>query len=172
MNNPGELIHDPKQRGEWAELCFMAKAASQGLHVSKPYGDTSRYDVGVESGSRILRVQVKSTIYRRRGIESYSLNIHGPRRQLYEEGAVDFFAVYLIPIDTWYIFPFERVAKNFSLHFTPGSKRDKYGRYREAWHLFREPPPPKTCPLTKTSPPPCEREIVEEELDREETSPP
>ena len=84
------------------------------------------------------RSQVKSTIYQRRGVESYSLNVHGPRRQLYPKGAIDFFAVYLIPIDTWYIFPFESVGGNFSLHFTRGNKRGKYERYREAWHLLKE----------------------------------
>lgn len=152
----GASIKHCKERGEWAELRFMERATAHGLRVSRPFGDSARYDVGVEQEGRIARVQVKSTIYRRRGIESYSLNIHGPRRQLYERGTVDFFAVYLIPIDTWYIFPFERVARNFSLHFTPGSKRDKYGEYREAWHLLREPPLRKKCPLTKTSPPPCE----------------
>ncbi|MGC2059409.1 MAG: hypothetical protein WA653_14195 [Candidatus Sulfotelmatobacter sp.] len=28
--------------------------------------------------------------------------------------------------------------KNSSLHFTPGSKRQKYGEYWEAWHLLKE----------------------------------
>jgi hypothetical protein len=37
-----------KQQGEWAELCFMARAAGHGLRVSKPYGDSASYDVGVE----------------------------------------------------------------------------------------------------------------------------
>jgi PD-(D/E)XK endonuclease len=132
----GGWIKDCKERGEWAELCFMARAAAHGLRVSKPYGDSASYDVGVESDGRILRVQVKSTIYRRWGIESYSLNVHGPRRQLYRKGAVDFFAVYLIPIDTWYIIPFARIGKNFSLHFTAGSKKQKYAEYREAWKLL------------------------------------
>ena len=93
----GSAIKNCKERGEWAELCFMAKAAGHGLRVSKPYGDSASYDVGVEREGRILRVQVKSTLYRRRGIESYSLNVHGPRRQRYKKGTVDFFAVYLIP---------------------------------------------------------------------------
>ena len=133
----GSAIKNCKERGEWAELCFMAKAAGHGLRVSKPYGDSASYDVGVERERRILRVQVKSTLYRRRGIESYSLNVHGPRRQRYKTGAVDFFAVYLIPRDTWYILPFKEVGGNFSLHFTPGARRGKWERYREAWELFR-----------------------------------
>ena len=114
----------------------MARAVRLGFKVSKPWGDSSAYDVGIEAGERILRVQVKSTLYRRRGIESYSLNVHGPRRQLYRKGSVDFFAVYLIPRDTWYILPFAAMGGNFSLHFTPGAKRGKWERYREAWELL------------------------------------
>ena len=155
MENDG-WIKDCKERGEWAELRFMERATAHGLRVSKPFGDSARYDVGVEDEGRILRVQVKSTLYRRRGIESYSLNIHGPRRQLYRQGTVDFFAIYLIPIDAWYIFPFDRVGENFSLHFTAGSKRGKYEEYREAWHLLREATARKKCPMTKGTPP-CER---------------
>ena len=70
-----------KERGEWVELCFMAKAAGMGMLVSKPLGDSCRYDVLVEAGGRILRVQVKSTIYRRRGNE-YSRNVMGPGRKV------------------------------------------------------------------------------------------
>ena len=115
----------------------MARAAGEGMKVSKPYGDTSSYDVGVEYKGQIRRVQVKSTIYRRRNGE-YSLNVMGPQRQRYPSGVADFFAVYLIPIDSWYIIPFELTGrKNLSLHFTPGSKRHKYAAYREAWHLLR-----------------------------------
>ena len=129
-----------KERGEWAELCFMARVAGLGLGVSKPYGDSARYDVGVESGGRILRVQVKSTIYCRRGGE-YSLNVMGPQRRKYEEGTVDLFAVYLIPVDEWYLIPYEVMGtKNLSLHFTPGSKRQKYARFKEAWELLRGDP--------------------------------
>jgi hypothetical protein len=41
----------------------MAAAAEHGLSVSKPWGDSERYDVGVESNGRYRRVQVKSVSY-------------------------------------------------------------------------------------------------------------
>jgi len=66
-----------KERGEWVELCFMAKAAGLGMGVSKPLGESRRYDVLVEAGGKIHRVQVKSTMYCRRRNE-YSLNVMGP----------------------------------------------------------------------------------------------
>jgi len=125
-----------KERGEWAELCFMARARGLGMAVLKPYGDSGSYDVAVEDGGRILRVQVKSTIYCRRGRE-YSLNVMGPGRKRYPKGSVDFFAAFVIPLGEWYIIPYEAMGKKLTLHFTPGSKRAKWARYREAWELLR-----------------------------------
>src|SRR5438876_2244079 len=62
MPSQPRFIKDHKQRGEWAELRFMARAAEHGLSVSKPWGDSQRYDVTVEHNGRFLRVQVKSTV--------------------------------------------------------------------------------------------------------------
>ncbi len=132
-----------KERGEWAELYFMMQAAGRGLKVSRPFSWVGRYDVGVENPTEghqatVLRVQVKSTIYKRRG-ECYSLNVMGPKRKKYEPGTVDFFAILLIPVDDWYIIPFEVMGRtNSSIHFTPGGIRQKYERYREAWHLLKD----------------------------------
>ncbi|MFB3916427.1 MAG: group I intron-associated PD-(D/E)XK endonuclease [Terriglobales bacterium] len=55
------LIRHPKKRGEWVELQFMARAAAHGFTVSKPWGDTARYDFAVEHNGIFRRVQVKST---------------------------------------------------------------------------------------------------------------
>ena len=45
---------------EMAEAAFVAKAVSLGLCVSKPWGESQRYDLIVDNGRRLLRVQVKS----------------------------------------------------------------------------------------------------------------
>jgi hypothetical protein len=133
----GGKLEDPKARGEWAELYFMMQAAGQGMKVSRPFGVT-RYDVGVDNPTRPLRVQVKSTIHCRPG-HGYSLKLVGSRRKKYQPGTVDFFAILLIPIDEWYIIPFEAIGEmHCSLHFSPRNRRQKYGDYREAWHLLRE----------------------------------
>jgi hypothetical protein len=63
---------------------------------------------------------------------------HGAGRRAYRPGTVDYFAVYLIPVDMWYILPFEKTRKtSVSLQFTPGKEGHKYEAYREAWHLLR-----------------------------------
>jgi hypothetical protein len=134
--NLGCLIKGTKERGAWAELYFMVMAMSQGLKVSSPYGGFASYDVGVEDTGPILRVQVKCTMCRHpKG--GYSLSIRGPRYRGYPKGSVDFFALYIIPTDDWYIVPYAVIGKRYAtLHFTPGGARQKYGKYLEAWRLL------------------------------------
>jgi hypothetical protein len=101
---------------------------------SKPHGDSASYDVGVEQNGRFLRIQVKSTTFRRKG--SYTCNIVGRKRERYGSGLLDFFAVYLVPLDLWYIIPFEVAEGNLSLNLTP-RKGHKFSQYMEAWNLLR-----------------------------------
>jgi|SRR5271165_502364 len=135
----GGKLKGAKERGEWTELYFMMMAAGQAMKVSKPFGESGKYDVGVENQIKVLRVQVKSIAYMERENE-YCLNLMGadPERQKYPPGTVDFFAILLIPADVWYIVPAELVSATRSLHFSPRSSRQKYGEYFEAWHLLKE----------------------------------
>jgi hypothetical protein len=133
----GGKLKGCKERGEWAEMYFSMLAAGLGMKVLRPYGQTGVYDLGVEKLGQLQRVQVKSTIYRRRNGE-FSLNIMGPGRKLYAPGTIDFFAILLIPVDYWYIIPYEVIGRTHrSVHFTPKAGRQKYGEYREAWDLLR-----------------------------------
>lgn len=119
----------------------MVLAVSYGLKVSSPYGGFGPYDVGVESGAGpILRVQVKCTLYQC-STGSYCMSINmkdGFRgRKGYAPGTVDFFAIYIIPTDDWYILPYALVGeRDANVYFRPGVKGQKYGKYREAWHLL------------------------------------
>ncbi len=124
-----------KQLGEWAGLCFMARAADRGLNVSKPPGDSASYDVGVEQNGRFLRIQVKSTRYQKAG--SFICNIvRASQQERYSPGMLDFFAVYLVPIDLWYIIPFDMVKDIRTLTLIPRSGH-KFSQYMEAWNLLR-----------------------------------
>jgi hypothetical protein len=126
-----------KEQGEWAELCFMARARQLGLNVVKPYGDSASYDVDIENGGRLLRVQIKSTTYARG--RTFTCKRAGSKHEPYEEGALDFYALYLVPVDLWYILPFGAARKtSVSIQFTPDREGHKYEEYLEAWHLLRE----------------------------------
>jgi PD-(D/E)XK endonuclease len=141
--NLGCRIKGTRERGAWAELYFMVLAMGQGLKVSSPYGGFAPYDVGVENGNGpILRVQVKCTLYQC-STGSYCMSINqkdgATGRRGYAPGTVDFFAIYIIPIDEWYIIPYAVIGdRDANVFFKPGMKNQKYSEYREAWHLLVE----------------------------------
>ena len=138
--NLGLAIEGSRERGAWAELYFMVMAMGQGLNVSSPYGGLRPYDVGVESGGRIVRIQVKCTRFEyEKDCYCMSINVKdGVRgRKGYAAGTVDFFAIYIIPTDDWYILPYELIGnRDANVAFQPVRKAEKYGVYREAWDLL------------------------------------
>jgi hypothetical protein len=131
-----------QKEGELGELAFLHKAASLGFDLALPYGHVHRYDVVVDSGRNLWRVQVKTTEHMLNGL--YLVGIHhraSRRAQAYTESEIDFVAVYILPEQTWYILPVREVTEHRSLLFRPKgyARRDPYAHYREAWHLMREP---------------------------------
>ena len=136
-----------KRRGELAELAFTFKATGVGFAVSKPYGDSERYDFIVDSHEpdvmpKLYRVQVKCSTVLLDG--QYHVNAHrqvNGRAVPYKLTEIDFIAAYVIPEDSWFILPLHDIVGICSLLFR--SKRDRkpgmYDAYREAWHLLREP---------------------------------
>jgi hypothetical protein len=97
MKNPGMRIRQPKARGEWAELCFMTRAAELGLCVTKPWGDNAPYDFAVDHNGHFLRIQVKCTCKKRsRSFICSVSNSRGP----YSAAQIDFVAAFIIPIGT------------------------------------------------------------------------
>jgi hypothetical protein len=133
MPNSATNIAHPKRRGEWAELRFMARTSEHGLCVAKPWGDTAPYDFVVDHNGHFLRVQVKCTNYRRS--RSYECDITANHVR-YSRDRIDFFAVYVIDPDVWYIIPFAAVAGRSRLILSPHRSQSKYGEFREAWHLL------------------------------------
>ena len=129
-----DIIEHKKQRGEWAESVFMAKAHEHGLPVSKPWGDSCPYDFVVGTTGRFVSVQVKSTV--NRPVSGYvcTVQAHKP----YPAGSFDFVAGYVIPTDTWYILPAKLIQGMKWVTLQPDSPNSKYEPYREAWHLMRE----------------------------------
>jgi len=132
----------PKRRGELAELIFTLKAASLGLVVSKPFGDSFPYDLVVEGGGRLARVQVKSVFTSNR--PGYFINLgargHAGGHRIYTPDEIDFLAAYIFAHDAWYIIPIAAIGTATSLRLYPvPSKKKAAGRfeqYRGAWSLL------------------------------------
>jgi hypothetical protein len=137
MKNRGIDIKHPKQRGEWAELRFIARAAEHGLCITKPWGEMSHYDFAIEHQGRFVRVQVKSTKYLRG--RAYTCTVF-TRSGPYGPNEIDFVAAYVIPLDIWYVIPGHVFEGQYHIHLSPHLKTSKFERYREAWHLLRGKP--------------------------------
>ncbi len=69
-----------KRRGEMAEAAFLHKASRLGFGVAKPWGDSDPYDLIVDSGRRLWRVQVKSA-YRWGEYGGYTFHAHGNEKK-------------------------------------------------------------------------------------------
>lgn len=132
------LARDPKRKGELAELAFLLAAATEGLVVSKPYGETSRYDFLVQGRRRVLRIQVKAAFSKcRRG---YYFHLGTGPQDRYTEKKIDFVAAYVGPLDLWYIVPVRLIQSTSGMEIQPGACLGKAGArfepYCEAWHLL------------------------------------
>ena len=132
-----------KQRGEWVELQFMAAAALHGYHVLKPWGDSWEYDVAIEHGGDLLRVQVKSSTARNGTGYLCQIRRNYLVEQPYTLEEVDIFAMYVIPVNTWYLIPASEILTPtlktaVTLYPVTALKEDryKYEHYREAWRLL------------------------------------
>jgi PD-(D/E)XK endonuclease len=128
-----------KRRGEMAEAAFVAKVSSLGMSVSKPWGDSDRYDFIVDTGKKLRRVQVKSA-FRAGADDGYSFHAHGHSLRSYGAKEIDALVAYVVSEDAWYVLPASVFRRVRSLKLYPGSKkkRSKFEKYREAWGILEE----------------------------------
>jgi len=129
------IIKNCKKRGEWAELVFAVRAMELGLRLARPWGESSGYDFTVDQGARIVRVQVKSTIFKE-GVSGYSCTLKDSKGP-YKKNTFDFVAAYVIPEDVWFVIPEKVVRGMWSVGLYPKLETAKYREYQEAWHLLR-----------------------------------
>ena len=129
-------IADKKLRGEWAEMCFMVRAAEYGLQVNKPWGEMSRYDFVVGHKLHFVCVQVKSTTEKLG--EGYGCTVRGGHRP-YVGKVFNFLAAYVVLEDVWYIIPAEEIRGRGYIPLYPTTRRGEFEKYREAWHLLQAP---------------------------------
>ena len=122
-----------KRRGEMAEAAFVAKAVSLGFGVAKTWGDSDPFDFIVQSGGKLLKVQVKSAhCVGEDG--TYSIRAHGHDMKAYRADQIDVLVAFVVPLNVWYVFPVRALRRMRSLKLFPGSRkrRSKYEKYREA----------------------------------------
>lgn len=129
-----------KRRGETIELAFMLKAASLGFGVAKPWGESDRYDVILDSGHRLWRVQVRSTETQVRHRFRVGTTVTGGA--VLSPADIDVLVAYIIPLDIWYIVPVGHLGTRVDIRLYPHGSVEfgHFEPFREAWHFFDSPP--------------------------------
>lgn len=124
-----------KHQGDTTELRFMLLNHELGYTVSKPFGDNAKYDLILDTGTELQRVQVKST--RRKetsaGMDCYNCLVCSGKdsKEQYSSNDVDYVAIYVIPENAWYKIPIQEIkGKTVKLYPHRKSQRDTYEKYR------------------------------------------
>jgi hypothetical protein len=105
----------PKTVGDRSTLAIMLALQSIGCVVSVPFGDNARYDLVIDEGSRLARVQCKTGRLRLGAVEfstaSSYVHLPSPRdsHRTYQ-GEIDYFAVYCPHTAGVYLIPIDDVA--------------------------------------------------------------
>lgn len=106
-------------------------------------GDSLEYDVAIEHGGDITRVQVKSSSVRNGTGYFCQFRRNYLVQQPYSLDEVDLFAAYVIPVETWYLIPAVVILKptpklGITIYPVTALKEDryKYEQYRDAWGLL------------------------------------
>jgi hypothetical protein len=130
-----------KRTGELAEAAFLHKAVGLGFRVTKPSGDSERYDFVLDSGKRLWRVQIKCTSSVI--MSGYTIQathaVYGKSGVAYTNEDIDILAAHISPLDLWYLIPVQALGKRTSvtLRLDGSCKSVSLEQYREAWHVFR-----------------------------------
>jgi len=108
-------MHHPKDIGDRSTLAIMFALQGLGLSLFVPFGENVRYDLVVDYGTRLSRVQCKTGRYRNGAVafNSCSSYAHHPNPKALKRdytGEIDEFAVYCPDLGTVYVIPIEDVS--------------------------------------------------------------
>jgi PD-(D/E)XK endonuclease len=108
------------QKGAVAEIAIALIATKLGIDVYRPLHEGGRYDLILDVGGRLIRVQCKWAP--RHGdvvvVRCYSTrrNRNGLLRRIYVEGEVDGYAAYCQEIDRCFFLPYENFVRRTQIH--------------------------------------------------------
>jgi hypothetical protein len=129
---------------------FMLEAAERGFGVAKPFGDNERYDMILDAGDRLWRIQVRSSGARHhRGFAVKACWKLGKKAMPFTAAQVDFVAVVirgkrLRGQRIWYVIPVRALGGRLTIHLYPfGSRKDcqeRFEKYCAAWGLLGRAP--------------------------------
>jgi len=130
-----------KQAGTLYESMFKTEALKRGIAVSAPEGDYLPYDVIVDNGKRLQRIQVKGTGSKQSS--GYKVTIGKgnslSQKKARDKDSFDVLAVVVVANGEhfWYLIPESAIGSNITLKvFLNPDSRGKYEKYKHGWDLI------------------------------------
>jgi len=100
----------PKDIGDRTTLAVMAALREAGFAVLTPFGENTRYDLAIDDGSKLFRVQCKTGRLRQGAVRFAVCSCYGHHLRAKDarrdyQGQVDYFGVYCPETVTVYLVP-------------------------------------------------------------------
>ncbi len=122
---------NPKAIGELSEAAAVHHLIRAGYTVARGVGDNARWDLVVEHGDRLLRVQVKTGRLNASGSVHFatcSSQVHRSRGRATYRGQCELFAVYCPELDETYLVPVDGTGeRECFLRVRPTANRQARG---------------------------------------------
>jgi hypothetical protein len=111
-----------KGKGDVSEARVLAAFVDLGFYVSRPFGENQRYDLIIDDGQKLFRVQVKTGRLRNGVVLFSAMSSHwhrGGQARPYL-GEVDYIAVYCPDTEKVYVVPESHLTRSYgSLRIAP-----------------------------------------------------
>src|SRR3954454_4143285 len=127
-------VEHPKAKGDRSTLAIMLALHEAGFEVLVPFGENSRYDLVIDDGRSLKRVQCKTGRLRCGAVRfaACSSYAHHPNPKMVVRdylGQIDFFGVYCLDTGAAYLVPVEspQVRKRGSLRVAPAKNNQRRG---------------------------------------------
>jgi hypothetical protein len=119
-------VKHPKRIGDESTLAIMYALQLKGYPILLPFGENTRYDLAIDAGGRLRRVQCKTGRYRNGAVwfatcSSYAHHSNPKDARRAYIGEIDDFAVFCPPLGAVYLIPIEDVStlKEAALRIAP-----------------------------------------------------
>jgi hypothetical protein len=127
-------MEHPKKKGDRSTLAIMLALNEAGYRLLVPFGENTRYDLVIDGGVRLARVQCKTGRLRNGGVvfNACSSYAHHPNPRVVKrdyQGEIDYFGVFCPETRQSYLVPIEHVPTRYSatLRFDPPRNNQRVG---------------------------------------------
>jgi hypothetical protein len=112
-------MEHPKVRGDRSTLAIMLALSEAGFGLSLPFGENTRYDLVIDDGVQLARVQCKTGRLRNGAVvfNSCSSYAHHSNPRVVKrdyQGQIDYFAVFCTETRRSYLIPIADVRTRYS----------------------------------------------------------